>query len=221
MGDWRPPKPTDSRCVCPMLNSLANQGILPRDGRNLTPALLDETLQKFLNLAPDLSASLTTPLSKIVREDGKLELKDVNLHNFIEHDASLVHDDTVKGEKYAPTETNQRKVDELLALSSDRQVLRILEFACARVIRENESPPLAEAQKSLAASESAAALLLLGDGEKIDLGVARGFFADNRLPEDWKKPLEPVTETRVGEIAGRILQSMEAISMKVTDQSRL
>ncbi|KAL8291487.1 hypothetical protein RQP46_002465 [Phenoliferia psychrophenolica] len=34
--DWRPAGPTDSRCPCPMINSLANHGILPRSGRGIS-----------------------------------------------------------------------------------------------------------------------------------------------------------------------------------------
>ena len=42
---YQPPGPTDSRSPCPALNALANHGYLPRDGKNISPDVLQRAIQ--------------------------------------------------------------------------------------------------------------------------------------------------------------------------------
>ena len=37
-GEYHPPGPTDQRSPCPALNTLANHGLLPRDGKDVPTA---------------------------------------------------------------------------------------------------------------------------------------------------------------------------------------
>lgn len=42
---YEAPGPNDSRSPCPALNTLANHGYLPRDGKNIRPDVLQLALQ--------------------------------------------------------------------------------------------------------------------------------------------------------------------------------
>jgi hypothetical protein len=44
---YQPPGPNDSRSPCPALNALANHGYLPRDGKNISPDVLQRVLQVY------------------------------------------------------------------------------------------------------------------------------------------------------------------------------
>ncbi|KAK6346921.1 hypothetical protein TWF696_007021 [Orbilia brochopaga] len=60
-GDWKHPEITDLRSPCPVVNSLANHGYLPRDGRNVTTDDFLKCFQEILGLAPDTAQGLTKP----------------------------------------------------------------------------------------------------------------------------------------------------------------
>lgn len=100
--DWHPPVPGDFRSPCPALNSLANHGIIPRDGKNLTVPFLVKALPQALNLSVEVativaSAGLRTSSDPA---SGVFTLDDLNKHNAIEHDASLTRRDyNLGGEK--------------------------------------------------------------------------------------------------------------------------
>lgn len=83
-----PNSAANHRSPCPALNSLANHGYLPRDGKNLTPELIRNAIVDVFNVDETLAERLTRPLPQ------QLTLADLSVHGFIEHDASLVHDDT-------------------------------------------------------------------------------------------------------------------------------
>lgn len=100
-GSWPqyvPPKEGDSRSACPMLNAMANHGILPHDGKKITFKELNETVRQTFNFAssfcffvPNFSARF---LNRSYSHD-KFDLADLSLHaeNAIEHDASLTRHD--------------------------------------------------------------------------------------------------------------------------------
>jgi hypothetical protein len=92
------PKEGDSRSACPMLNAMANHGILPHDGKNITFKELDTKVRQTFNFAssfcffvPNFAARF---LNKSYSKD-RFDLADISLHadNAIEHDASLTRHD--------------------------------------------------------------------------------------------------------------------------------
>jgi len=80
---WQPPTPTDRRSPCPMLNSLANHGYLPRDGKDVSLADLVTGFKESINLAPEATFLVTV---KALRASSTgnfltLHLDDLNKHN--------------------------------------------------------------------------------------------------------------------------------------------
>lgn len=88
---WAPPGPGDVRGPCPAMNSMANHGIIPRNGKNLTIPLLASTLAETFNLSPEMGTIVaaiglnTAPDPSV----GHFQLDHLNKHNAFEHDASL------------------------------------------------------------------------------------------------------------------------------------
>lgn len=98
-------QPTDARGPCPMLNLLANHGILPRDGRNITKKQLFDALMligappmvshNFLTVAYFLYQNVkpNDPFYKNFLPAKTIHLDQLLIHNVIEHDVSLTRFD--------------------------------------------------------------------------------------------------------------------------------
>ncbi|KAJ7720028.1 Cloroperoxidase [Mycena metata] len=102
---WIAPTATDLRSPCPGLNTLANHGYLPRDGRNISiPMMLSAAIDAF-NVAPD--AILQAAKFGLLSGDAPttLNLDALSLHNLIEHDASLSRGDFALGDNLHFNET--------------------------------------------------------------------------------------------------------------------
>ncbi|KAG9681753.1 Cloroperoxidase, partial [Aureobasidium melanogenum] len=88
------------RGPCPGLNALANQGYLPRNGRNITLPQVEEALMAALHMDKALTTAITNPLRQLLREDGTFDLVFMRQHNAIEHDASFTRLDFRDGDNY-------------------------------------------------------------------------------------------------------------------------
>jgi hypothetical protein len=201
------PPPNNSapyhRSPCPALNSLANHGFLPRDGKQLTPKLIHDAIIDVFNVDAALAQRLTQPLP------AQLSLADLSVHGFIEHDASLVHDDTYyKGD---PAYINATLAAQLLGKSKEGKLDKH-SMAAARRLRETqckrENPQYALPAKSQAAAYGEAALLLIGMGdyesETISVDHATSFLVDEKIPDGFQKSPKPITTTTAFYLAAQI-----------------
>jgi hypothetical protein len=109
-GTWPPfvaPGEGDSRSACPVLNALANHGILPRDGRNITFPQLKKAVQDSTNFSPSFSFFVPKFAADFLNRSyfsDTFDLVELSLHNAIEHDGSLTRLD-------AALEPDQSKPD--------------------------------------------------------------------------------------------------------------
>ncbi len=104
---WSPPGPDDIRGPCPAMNSLANHGFLPRNGRDITLQMLQEALPWAMNVGSDLAdvfyaGTLGMGLTNL---EGKFDLDNLDKHNAIEHDGSLSRADASTGNNYSFNQT--------------------------------------------------------------------------------------------------------------------
>lgn len=149
--------------------------------------------------------------------DVASQLGDLALHNVIEHDASLVHDDTPAGSKYAPVSTDYLKVANVAAVSSDGRALSERDFAAARLNAEKRSPKLDDGHQQLADGEPALALSVFGvpDGAsgalKLPLLDFLFLFGLNRLPLGFTKKTTPISADAVNSATARIVAHKAAI----------
>jgi hypothetical protein len=137
---WRRPAPGEHRSPCPALNSLANGGHLPRDGR-VTAEPLVRALRVHFGLLPSIGGLLARAALKRLGKDGPdgvkmLDLADLAEHGFIEHDASLTRRDARKGDA---VETVKPLLDQLLSLSADGKTLTRDDLAVAHQLRMAQS----------------------------------------------------------------------------------
>lgn len=96
--EYHPPADGDSRSACPMLNALANHGILPHDGKNITFRELNEKVRQTFNFAPSFCFFAPKFAADFLNRSywkDSFDLADLNLHakNAIEHDGSLTRHD--------------------------------------------------------------------------------------------------------------------------------
>jgi len=115
---WSPPGPGDVHSPCPALNSLANHGFLPHNGKGITIPMLITALNDGVNAGADFATVIGG--AGLLSVPGNLlatsfDLNNLNEHNFpIEHDASLSREDYyVNGNNYS---FNQTVFDEVLKL---------------------------------------------------------------------------------------------------------
>lgn len=107
---YHPPTEGDSRSACPLLNALANHGVLPRDGRNISFPAMKKAVQDSTNFAPSFSFFVPWFAACFLNRSywsGTFDLAELSLHNAIEHDGSLTRLD-------AALQPDQSKPDALL-----------------------------------------------------------------------------------------------------------
>lgn len=94
--EYVPPKDGDSRSACPMLNAMANHGILPHDGKNITFKELNIKVRQTFNFAPSFCFFVPKFSADFLNRSywsGRFDLAELSMHNAIEHDASLTRQD--------------------------------------------------------------------------------------------------------------------------------
>ncbi|KAJ7099305.1 Cloroperoxidase [Mycena belliarum] len=197
---WIAPKATDLRSPCPGLNTLANHGYLPRNGRNVSiPMMLKAAIDGF-NVGPDsiLQAAKFGLLSG--DDPTTLNLDALRLHNLIEHDASLSRGDFDLGDNLHFNETifktladSNPGVDYYNATSAGQVQHDRLAISLAT------NPNITNTPKEFAVRTRESALYLSVMGNPLT-GVApkkfvQIFFREERLPiaEGWKRPSTTIT----------------------------
>ncbi|KAK6332260.1 hypothetical protein TWF696_002981 [Orbilia brochopaga] len=94
--EYVPPKDGDSRSACPMLNAMANHGILPHDGKNITFVELNHKIRSTFNFAPSFCFFVPKFAADFLNRSywkDRFDLEEISLHNAIEHDGSLTRQD--------------------------------------------------------------------------------------------------------------------------------
>ncbi|RLN92226.1 hypothetical protein BBJ28_00003237 [Nothophytophthora sp. Chile5] len=187
-----------SRSPCPALNSLANHGHIPRDGKALTPEILKKAVMKVYNF----DAGLVNLLSRNLPQ--RFSLSYLGEHNFIEHDGSLLRVDTFF--KHDPSWVNETLVNGLLAQVEDLNgggdaVINKQVMAQLRRLREADSardnPEFAMNAYNIIVAYGEAALGLLGLGDSVSATIsvehARSFLVDERIPADFRPSKTPIS----------------------------
>jgi hypothetical protein len=150
-GKWptyTPPSPTDSRSACPMLNALANHGVLPHDGKNIPFRTLNTVVRQSFNFAPSFCFFVPSFAANFLGRSywtDSFDLAELSMHNKIEHDASLTRRDAA----HVPDQgkPDQQLVRELLASATGEGGKKLTKADLSRALarrrrdarRENEA----------------------------------------------------------------------------------
>ncbi|KAF2623439.1 Cloroperoxidase [Macroventuria anomochaeta] len=82
----------ETRSACHVLNAVANHGILPHDGKNITFWASNTTVRQTFNFAPSLCFFVLKFSADFLGRSywvDKFDLEELSKYNAIEHDASL------------------------------------------------------------------------------------------------------------------------------------
>ncbi|EIN10121.1 Cloroperoxidase, partial [Punctularia strigosozonata HHB-11173 SS5] len=196
-----PPKEGDSRAPCPALNTMANHGYISRDGKNLSGRDLANGLMACYNI----SMPLAYFLSYGALLHPRVELSDFALHNHVEHDASICHEDGEIFDLFAPCPVIPKMFDDFVKDSATGTHCNARDIAATRVRREAESLKARAAQfarftmaatsdydglhAEIARGETALVLGIFGGGHPtpmVSFDVLRSWWVDERLPDGWR-----------------------------------
>ncbi|QRV94874.1 peroxidase family 2 domain protein [Ceratobasidium sp. AG-Ba] len=177
----------DSRSPCPALNTLANHGYLPHDGKNVSIFTLVPAIRKvynfsffhafFLSCAGIFLCGRWLTLS--------FSLSDLAAPGKLEHDASLAHNDLDADVNVPAPEL----VEELIKDSKDGKTLTFRDLAEARVRRERTLPkPLDDFTAAVSRGEAINLLRSMGDGVRVSVDRVRIWLGEERLPDDYAPP---------------------------------
>ncbi|KAG9289583.1 hypothetical protein G9A89_014318 [Geosiphon pyriformis] len=203
--DWRPAGPNDKRSPCPGLNSLANHGFLPRDGKNISALTLATAVTKIYRFDDALSTSQSNGVVAVLGTDGKMYvLNTCPKHNFIEHDASLIRNDLNDG-NIIPV--NQTLVNDFFSFSvgkitpksiTQAETLRTLK--CFKY-NPNCTAGRPETQRAkLVESSNFLSVFGWDTHLEVDLKIAEPFFRYERLVDGFKPPSKNISATDLQKI---------------------
>lgn len=190
------PEDGDSRCSCPALNAMANHGLLPRDGKNISFKQLGAAIRATYNFAPTFCFFVPNFAANYLNKSyGKdtFDLAELDLHSEsgIEHDASLTREDAAlvpnQGKPHIPF------VDELLAsvTGKDKEgnpmltLKDLAAYSSKRRVDARASNPeftLSTFHKLFGSANSATLLTTFG-GRVHDI---QSVLIEERIPDGWE-----------------------------------
>ncbi|RYP27141.1 hypothetical protein DL768_011293 [Monosporascus sp. mg162] len=206
---WKPPGEGDVRGPCPMLNTLANHGHLPHNGKGIDKDMAIEALSSVLNWDVSIVSDLydfaqpTNPNPNATT----IDLNHLTRHNILEHDGSLSRQDA----NFGPADVfNEEIWNETisyftgptidLAMASKARTARVVTSAST-----NPQFTLPQIGAHFIYGETAAYQAVFGEW---NLGaenpkdmiltpkeLVQYFFLNERLPHElgWKKPKTRLT----------------------------
>ncbi|KAF7532229.1 heme-thiolate peroxidase [Neopestalotiopsis clavispora] len=210
---WSPPKPGDDRSPCPLLNSLANHGFIPHDGKNISGDVLSKAITTNLNMDDSVSKAFLAAIRNSITTAETFSLDELNRHNAIEHDASLSRQDFYFGNVQSFNETifNQSR-----SYWTDPVTIDIHQAANARNARIETSKatnPTYNGTTVARASGLETAAYILSFGDKATGSVPKAFieyfFENERLPFQlgWYKSTESISFQDLLDMTSRVSQA--------------
>ncbi|EJD01868.1 chloroperoxidase-like protein [Fomitiporia mediterranea MF3/22] len=192
-GKWPmyiPPTETDSRSACPALNAMANHGILPHDGRNISYKEMSIAIRKMYNFAPSFCYFVPKYMAELLTRDhtrDTINLSDISVHNGIEHDASLTRHDVY----HQPDQSKPALdiIDDLLASATgpDNTLtphdLSVVSTRRRRQARATNSTFTLSTFHKLFGSSNSSTLLTIFGGRVSDLEIV---LKEERIPDGWE-----------------------------------
>jgi hypothetical protein len=177
----------EHRGPCPALNTLANEGYLPRSGL-VTGDQLVKAINERLGLATSIARILADAAVKDFGKPGKdgeiiVNLADLVKHGVIEHDASLTRPDSRDGDAGPVCPP---LLEQLLGLSRDSKTLTLEDLATAHQLRIAQSSAggrsVSIKAKALGLFEAAILYQVLRRDGEIEIPEAREFLGKEQLP---------------------------------------
>ncbi|KAF9224876.1 Cloroperoxidase [Gyrodon lividus] len=192
--EYLPPREGDSRCSCPALNAMANHGILSRSGRGIKFTELNRQIRTTYNFGPSFCSFVPHYAARILKKsysNDTFDLEELDLHNGIEHDASLTRLDT--GLSPSQSVGHLPFIEELLSFANGkdaegRHLLTIKDMSKisgkrrAEARATNKDFSLSLFHKIFGSANSSTLLTIFG-GRVDDIRI---LLLEERLPQGWE-----------------------------------
>ncbi|CAB4377291.1 unnamed protein product [Rhizophagus irregularis] len=218
--EYQAPGPNDSRSPCPALNSLANHGYLPRNGKNITANQLIEAINEGFNVSKFIAFILSHAGSYLIGKtrEGELSLEDL-FNDAIEHPVSLTRPDKDLSEDYR--KISPELLDSLFSEKNENNKLTRKSFARQFIKRRDQSlrdnskfHGLSFLQKYQVFGEYSLTLLCFpgsenGRGEEIDVDTLKSIYQFERFPDNWKKSESTIDLSQLHNLVGDIRDMVE------------
>ncbi|KAF8519990.1 Chloroperoxidase [Hysterangium stoloniferum] len=211
------------RSPCPALNTLSNHSYLPHDGKNITFSKIVTALQEGFGLSYGFAIFMAIGTYTLLQRPylSLIDLKEASLHDYIEHDASMVHDDTPPGKEYAPIQVNINLLRSFLRCAHPSSsssssfkglfVVNTYDIAKCRVQREADCcHQLDTLHAELARAEFAMVQEIFGHGrdKEVTDKDMEIFLGEERFPPGWK----PDHVLHLWDAVGRATEIREAMA---------
>ncbi|KAJ8065653.1 hypothetical protein OCU04_006325 [Sclerotinia nivalis] len=201
-GEWIAPTATDFRGPCPMMNTLANHGFLPRDGRNLTEHNVVKGLNHGLNFNKSLASIMfqqAVPASPAYPNTTFFTLDDLNRHNVLEHDASISRSDAYFGNNHIFNQT----IFDTTKIYWPSETLTAQHLIDSKLFRQivsrstNPNYTFTSTTQAFSLGEMAAPIIAFGDKNAVTANrtLVESWIENERLPTElgWRKPKQEVS----------------------------
>jgi hypothetical protein len=213
--------PVANRSPCPMLNTLANHGILNNSGKDITKQQLIDALT-LLNLGPQFGVLFTQGVFWMYHDKkalpdwlgqlSTLDLAQLQKHNAIEHDVSYTRQDFDVAGDDASADPNL--VFQFTQFANETGYIDLAQAGNARRLRELQSkrdnPDLVyNLWYQFVGSGSECALLLnvIGRDMAVSVDHFNTFFKEERFPDDWSPPEENFSFVRLSKATYKCYQA--------------
>ncbi|KAF3036384.1 hypothetical protein E8E11_001753 [Didymella keratinophila] len=211
----------DSRGPCPMMNTLANHGYLPRNGRNITIEMFGDAVNTALGWDTTVGTIPANGAFAALNATHTIDLEQLNNRpSGLERPASLARADD-------SNDVVPARVQAVLDDSDDKKYLTAASLGASRH-RVELASPLTPAQQSPAQGEAGFILALMLDGtvpaagtEGVDYTQLKAFknwvqewLTFERLPVElgWRPSTRQVSFTDLAPINAAIKQAQAALS---------
>ncbi|CCF47569.1 hypothetical protein CH063_04203 [Colletotrichum higginsianum] len=220
LDEWAPAGPNDFRGPCPMMNTLANHGFLPHDGRNLTQENVVKGLREGLNFNESLGELMFKMAIPVNPEPNAtfFTLDQLNVHNVLEHDASLSRTDAFFGSNHI---FNQTIFDESRAYWT-KDILDADQLANSKIARQinskafNPNYTFTATVENFSLGEVAAPIIAFGNmtAGTVNKTLVEYFFLNERLPAElgWVKKENAITQEDILGVVGLISKATSLIT---------
>ncbi|KAG2108621.1 uncharacterized protein F5147DRAFT_694004 [Suillus discolor] len=204
--EFIPPQLTDSRCSAPhSMRWPTMVSIISRSGRRVSFVELNNHVQATYNFSPTFSFFVLHFLARMLNRnfsEDTFDLEEIDLHNGIEHDASLLRLDTA----FQPDQsiTHVPFIEELLAAATgkDRDGNDIITTKdCFRILGKRRAVARAVNKEfslsffhKIFGSTNASTLITIFGGRVDDL---HSFLLHERIPESWESRIRQPHEMTI------------------------
>ncbi|EKD18845.1 uncharacterized protein L3040_004102 [Drepanopeziza brunnea f. sp. 'multigermtubi'] len=223
-GDFVAAEEGAARGPCPMLNTLANHGFFPRDGRNITLDIATAAFKDALNFNATFAEQFWGQGMKAQPDPSvqSFDLTMLNVPSLLEHDASLSRADNTFGDVQP---FNQSVFDETKSYwTADPVTIEMVANSMtARQLEMRAFNPnftFTPASERVTFSEMAALFLVFGDipSGTVSREYVVSWFENERLPTElgWTKSSTELTQSIIQEMSKRVANATSPITSPIT-----